>query len=44
MGLKLNKTSLNCIYLTPLISEILVSILLEDANIRSPFKKGESNV
>jgi hypothetical protein len=36
IGYKLNSSSLNGIYLSPFIKEVLVGLLLGDANIRRP--------
>jgi uncharacterized protein YqgC (DUF456 family) len=40
IGYKLKISNLNGIYLNPFIKEILVGLLLGDANIRRPSKKG----
>jgi|SRR6266487_201795 len=44
IGFKLNNISLNGIYLTPIIEQILVGILLGDANIRRSGKKGQPQI
>jgi hypothetical protein len=36
IGHKLNRADLNNIYLTPLLQEILIGIILGDGNIRKP--------
>jgi hypothetical protein len=44
VGLKLNISSLNSIYLTPYIKEVLVGLILGDANIIRPGKKGQPQI
>src|SRR5438128_693413 len=44
VGLKLNISSLNSIYLTPYIKEVLVGLILGDADIRRPGKKGPPQI
>lgn len=41
MGYKLNMSSLNGIYLSPFIKEVLVGMMLGDGSIRRPGKKGQ---
>ena len=44
IGLRLNQQSLDNLYLTPLIQEILVGILLGDANIRKVGENGKPHI
>ena len=44
IGLRLSQQSLNDLYLTPLIQQILVGILLGDANIRIVGKNGKPHI